>query len=409
MKPLDGLNVIELSTFAAVPAAGRILADWGADVVKIETAVGDEWRNHGKYQGLPCEDDCNPAFSAMNTGKKLVSVNLKTQEGREIMDQLLETADVFLTNIRLGAIKRLGLDYETLHEKYPKLVFFHLSGFGYEGPDKDRPGFDSAAFWSKSGALYEFPEKGSHPMYPPPAFGDSSTANSIVSGICAALFCREKTGEGLNVTTSLYANGIWCNTSRIVSCQERTDGTTAPNWPRSYAEAVSPFSNTYLCKDGKWMLIAVYFSKLKDCLKAFELEEYEKDERFTNEKNCHEHFVELRDLFAEAFLKHTSAEWDSILGEYDLVHQILLSSRDVSKDEQAWINQYLSRIVFPNGSEYVVPNSPVTFGGIEKTMAQHVGGIGSDTEQVLKKLGYSEETIRSLAGKGVISCLQLPE
>lgn len=401
MKPLDGVRVIELATFAAVPVAGRVLADWGAEVIKIETAAGDEWRNHGIAHDLPVEVDCNPAFVAMNSGKKLISVNLKTQEGKEVLYKLLETADVFLTNVRWAGIQRLGLDYETLHAKFPGLVYFHFSGFGYDGPYKDRPGFDSAAFWSTCGALYEFPEKGSHPMYPPPAFGDTATSNSIVSGICGALYHREKTGQGLHVTTSLYANGIWCNMSRVVACQERHDGTTAPDWPRSYEQTTSAFSNIYQCKDGRWVLIAVYFAKLQDCFKAFGLEEYKDDPRFDSDANCRIHGPELRDLFAGAFRKKTAAEWDVIMNQYDLVHQELKRSCDVTKEEHAWANDYLTKVAFPTGQEYIIPNSPVSFVGLEPTRPQHSGGVGSDTVSVLLENGFTQEQIQELMDKGI--------
>ena len=208
MKLLEGIKVIEFATFVVVPAATRVLADWGAEVIKIEAASGDEWRKQSAAYGLPCDDTCNPIFAATNSGKQFVSLNLKTPEGKEVLFRLLEDADVFVTNIRWDSIVRLGLDYETLHKLFPELVYMHFSGFGYEGPYKDRPGFDSAAFWASTGALYEISEKGSHPMYPPGAFGDTATSNCVVSGITAALLHRQRTGEGLQVTTSLYANGI---------------------------------------------------------------------------------------------------------------------------------------------------------------------------------------------------------
>lgn len=149
--PLEGIRVVELATVVAAPTASRVLCAFGAEVIKVETKIGDEMRRAGEFEMVVCEDDKNPLFTIQNSGKRLTSIDLKNPDGKAAFLKLLETADVFLTNVRLPSLGRLGLDYETLHKAYPGLVYAHFSGFGPKGPDAAKPGFDSTAFWLRSG------------------------------------------------------------------------------------------------------------------------------------------------------------------------------------------------------------------------------------------------------------------
>ena len=151
--PLEGIRVVELATVVAAPTASRVLCAFGAEVIKVETKIGDEMRRAGEFEMVVCEDDKNPLFTIQNSGKRLTSIDLKNPDGKAAFLKLLETADVFLTNVRLPSLGRLGLDYETLHKAYPGLVYAHFSGFGPKGPDAAKPGFDSTAFWLRSGPM----------------------------------------------------------------------------------------------------------------------------------------------------------------------------------------------------------------------------------------------------------------
>ena len=403
MKPLEGIKVVEFATYVVVPLAARVMADWGAEVIKIEAAAGDEWRTNGAGHGLPTQPDCDPSFSFTNSGKNLISLNLKAPEGKEVLFKLLKDADIFVTNIRWGSIQRLGLDYDTLHEMFPQLIYFHFNGFGYEGEFKDRPGFDSAGFWSMSGALRDLPEAGAHPLYPPSAFGDAVTSHTALSGIMAALFHRTRTGQGSRLTTSLLASGIWCNFDRVIGTQERTDGYVPPVYPKRWEDTTSAMSNIYPCKDGRWMLLATVWPKLHACMKAIGLGEYVDDPRFATREALAENSQALRNLMAEAFMAKTAAEWDPILTEADSVHQELLASADVTKLQQAWDNDYLSMVKFPNGQEFILPNSPVTFFDSEHAHTQPVGGVGCDTSKLMAGVGYTEEQIADLKARGVVA------
>ena len=163
-KPLEGVKVIDLTYFVAGPGAAKILADWGADVIKVEPSFGDPGRGTGGTMNDPTEKDCNPFYTAYNANKRGLSLNLKAQEGKDILDKLLETADVFITSYRTGALVRLGLDYDTLSKKHPHIIWAQINGFGDFGPAKDNPGFDTVAFWARSGAMIDIAEKNTSPI-----------------------------------------------------------------------------------------------------------------------------------------------------------------------------------------------------------------------------------------------------
>ena len=217
--PLEGIRVVELATVVAAPTASRVLCAFGAEVIKVETKIGDEMRRAGEFEMVVCEDDKNPLFTIQNSGKRLTSIDLKNPDGKAAFLKLLETADVFLTNVRLPSLGRLGLDYETLHKAYPGLVYAHFSGFGPKGPDAAKPGFDSTAFWLRSGPMADWQVPGSFPFTPTYAFGDMATSSAFLSGILMALIGKKSTGMGTFVSTSLFASGIWCNAIGVVSHQ----------------------------------------------------------------------------------------------------------------------------------------------------------------------------------------------
>lgn len=238
---LEGIKVIELGTHIAIPKAARLMADWGAEVIKVEPPKGEAWRTIGNSYGIPCDDDCNPIFQAANANKKSIAINLKDERGREVLFKLLENADVFLTNTRLNGLKKLGLAYEDIKDRFPRLIYTHFSGYGTKGPEKDRPGFDIAAYWAKAGMPLEWSTRESGPSRPLPGFGDSTVATVALSGILAALFNREKTGRGEFLKTSLYGCALWFNSCGIVQAQYQPEGA----YPRSRCNQPTPYHIIY--------------------------------------------------------------------------------------------------------------------------------------------------------------------
>lgn len=404
MKPLEGLKVVELGVYLAIPGVSRLMADWGAEVIKIEAPKGDASRYTGYTINLPSNNQCNPLFSLHNSGKKLIGLDLKTSEGMEVMEKLLEEADIFLSNIRYGGLSRLGLDYESLHKRYPRLICGYINGYGFEGPEKDKAGFDMTSFWAKSGILNAMRDPENIPRFPPPGIGDIATANVVAAGVLAAVIRRYKTGEGSMVSSSLMAAGIWANYSHVTAGQDR--GPEDPKGPfltpYPFKQWRNPFYHIYRCKDEKLLfLLGGSYGKLHFTLRALGLDDLIDDPRYADHSSMVKNSDYLYDRMIAAFIQKTAAEWAEILKPLDISYEILASNADVSKDEQAWVNGYLTNMRCPNGSSYIVPNTPVDFSDMEKSKTSHVGGVGTHTREILDSLGYTDEQIRQLLDSGI--------
>ena len=249
-KPLDGVKVIDLTYFVAGPGAARILADWGADVIKVEPSFGDPGRGTGATMSCPTVKDCNPFYTAYNANKRGLSLNLKSDEGKAVLYKLLESADVFVSSYRTGALRRLGLDYDSLSKKFPHLIWAQINGFGDFGPAKDNAGFDTVAFWARSGAMIDLTEKDTSPINPLIGFGDATTSCSLSGGICAALYHRTTTGLGEKVDCGLLQVGCFLLQAPIQS------GYYGKVMPRTRYDPNQANSNTYQCSDGEWIFLA---------------------------------------------------------------------------------------------------------------------------------------------------------
>ena len=404
MKPLEGLKVVELGMYVAAPGISRLLGDWGAEVIKVEAPKGDNCRYAGKQTRLPATPDCNPIFSIANSGKKMVSLDLKTPEGMEVMEKLLAEADIFVTNTRYGGLVRLGLDYERLHLRYPRLICCYVNGYGFEGPEKDRAGFDLTSFWAKTGILNAMRHPGEAPRFPPPGIGDQATAYVATAGILAAVYRRAGTGDGSKVSTSLMATGIWSNYNHITTGQDRPEGDPYKpmHTPEPYKDWNNPFYQVYKCKDGRmFFLLGGGYSLLHTTFHALGLDDLVDDPRYKDRSTMLQNTDYLYDRMIEAFETKTAKEWEQILGALDIPFEVLAGNWEVSKDPQAWANGCLTHMECPNGSTYIVPNSPVEFSDMERTQTRHAGTIGCDTREILTSLGYTQEQIEELLQRGI--------
>lgn len=399
--PLSGIKVVELATVVAAPTTSRMLCAYGADVVKVETLYGDEMRRAGKTELTPYEDYKNPLFTVHNSNKRLTSINFKDPEGKAALLKLIGDADVFITNVREASLKRNGLDYDTLCESFPQLIYAHFSGFGPKGPVASNPGFDSTGFWLRSGPMADWQVPGSFPFVPTYAFGDMATSSVLLSGILMAIIGREKTGRGTKVETSLFASGIWCNSVGIVETQfERTHLNPDPFHPSD------PFDTTYECADGKW--IGVYVNEYKKdkfkLAKLLGMEDILDDPRYDDIATLSESgvIVEAVKRCNEIFKTRTSAEWREYLSENSVSCEVMQYTCDVSKDAQAIENHYVEELEFADGLKVMMPCPPVHFSDYTRRPYVPTGEIGKDTGEVFSELGYSEEEIASMREKGAI-------
>ncbi len=404
MKLLEGIKIVSLETHVAVPAATRQLADWGAEVIKIEGLHGDLWRNISKTYMLPAEDDENSFFTLPNSNKKLISLDLKEEKAREILFKLLEDADAFISSVRYKSLESMGLDWESLHAKYPKLFYYHFTGYGYEGPKSELPGFDSAAFWANSGLSGDFASDGDTPINVNMAGGDIAAASNVLSGILGGILHSRLTGEGVRGTTSLYASGIWINWGNIIAFQEGYRRMPMKSPKNPYELRGVPFQRVYKCKDGKWLAMCVLEAD-KGCrvvLPLLGLEDEVNNPKFYDAKQLYANKKEVLDKMTNAFLQKTRDEWIKIFGDADIVVAPNLTGGEIAEDEQAIANDYVSELTFPTGSKMMMPNPPNHFYGVDILPTKSAGAIGSDTLEILKAHGYSDEEITELDSANII-------
>lgn len=403
MLPLQGVKVVEMATVVAAPTTARMLCAYGAEVIKVESLGGDVMRLAGTHEMTPYEDDLNPLFTIHNSNKKFISLNYKTEAGKKILLELIDQADIFITNIREKSLLRNGLDYESLKKRNPGLIYGHFLGYGPEGPVASNPGFDITAFWLRSGPIADWQTEGSFPFVPTYAFGDMATSNAFLSGILMALFARTQTGLGTKVDTSLFASGIWCNAIGVVQTQfERKHLNPIPLRP------TDPFNQTYQCKDGRW--IGIYCNEyVEDKVKLatmFGIEDIIDDPRYDSIDSMQKTGV-IEDLIRrcnEIFLTKTAFEWRQFFSENNVSCEVMMESQEVSKDPQAIENGYMVAVEYPDPDHTTVmmPTPPISFSQYDRRDYQPTGVVGQDTDAILLSLGYSEEEIQAMRDAGEI-------
>ena len=398
---LEGIKVIELSTFIAVPACARFFADLGADVIKIEAAGGDGVRWNGTSEGRSDSPYENTTFDLENANKRGIVLNLKTPEGKEVLFKLLAEADVFLTNWRPQALAKNGLTYETLHEKFPALVYGTLTGYGDKGPDKDLPGYDFTAYWARSGFIDSTRQKGEWPMNLLPGLGDHQAGMFLASGVMAALFKAKRTGIGERVSTSLLHSAIWVQAIMLQSAQYTELGQV---YPISYRTADNPFNSAYRTADGRFMQVAMpifdfYYPRFMPMIGRADLVD---NPRYNSiEYICRNHLnAEFVDILTEAFLKKTAAEWDVILTEGDIPHSIAQTWEEVLQDPQVRAIDAFYDMPYPTGNTRTLVRQPV-FVGSELPDYRMAPLLGEHSEEILRGLGYTEEQLSAMHASGV--------
>ena len=397
---LTGIRVVELGTHMAIPLAARLMADWGAEVIKVEPPKGEAWRTIGNSYGIPHDDDCNPIFQTPNTNKKNIAINLKQPEGRQVLMRLLEQSDVFLTNTRHRSLEKLGLAYDQIKLQFPRLIYAHFSGYGDLGPEKDRPGFDIAAYWAKAGMPLEWSTKESGPSRPLPGFGDSSVATVILSGILAALLGREHSGQGEYLKTSLYSCALWFNNCGLLQAQFQSAA-----YPRSRCQQPTPYHMIYQTRDGDYFFFSIptWANNCERLLRMMHLDQYVGDARLSTLDACRQNMEFVAQIFGSVFSNMSTEEVKAGFQAMDCVFEVVADPKDIPNDPQAWANGYLERITLENGTQAVIPTPPVQFARAQSRPFRLASPIGGDSCQVLRSLGYSEDEVAHLLQQGAIT------
>ncbi|MHB8467109.1 MAG: CaiB/BaiF CoA transferase family protein [Acidimicrobiales bacterium] len=402
--PMDGVRVVELTVWVAGPACAGVLADWGADVVKVEPPDGDPARTYAQMLGgdMPT----NPVFELDNRSKRSVAVDLRSDAGRAIALDLLDRADVFVTNIRAAALARLGLDYETVHARAPSLVYGMILGYGLEGPDADAPAYDIGAYWSRSGIASLLTPPGGDPPFQRGGFGDHQVALTAAGAISAALFARERSGDGQLVTTSLirqgtYAIGFDLNVALMWGRQIGLGARSAmPN----------PAMNNYRAGDGRrfWVIGQVAERHWPPLARAVGHPEWLDDERFATRGGRARNARELIGLLDAVFATKTLAEWAAVFAtEPDFFWAPINTVDDLLVDPQFLASGALVSV--PDGrAGTTMLASPSDFSGTPWAPRGLAPTLGEHTRDVLSELGRTDAEIGRLVEGAVVVCGDQP-
>lgn len=394
--PLDGIRVVELASWVMAPACGAILSAHGADVVKIEPA-GSADPSRGT-RSLPVGDALiEGGFELANNAKRSIQLDLASDAGVEVLHRLLERADVFLTNVRSRSLERTGIDAQTLHARYPRLIVAHATGYGRLGDDSNRPAFDELAYWSRSGIARTLATDDDPPVQLQGALGDMPSSAMLCAGILLALFRREREGGGAIVDLSLYGAGIWSNGWALQSVL-----LGAPDGPsRSRRHRPNPMYTSYRCADGRWVQLAMFQPDRfwRPLCEAVGRPELANDERFATREELLAHSYEAVLELEEAIGALTLDVLARQLDERDLPWSPIFSMSDVASDEQARLNGYIVTKRHRSGVEMDSIAPPFQLRG-EQLRFEPAPEVAQHQEEVLLEIGYDWDEIAALRRRG---------
>jgi crotonobetainyl-CoA:carnitine CoA-transferase CaiB-like acyl-CoA transferase len=386
---LAGVRVIELCMWIAGPSAGGLLADWGADVIKVEAPSGDPQRSIlgalGYGDNLPV-----PGFVLDNRGKRSVVLDLTDPAQRAEMDRLLESADVYLTNLRPASLEAIGMSPQQVHERYPHLIVTSITGYGLDGPDANLPGYDIGAFWARTGIARDLVPRDAAPVGVRGGLGDHFTGLAATSGTLAALLERQRTGTGRIVETSLLRTGVWAIGHQIVV--QETFGKLESAKPRD--RAPTPLVNSYETADGAWFwLIGVEADRhFPGVCAAIERPDLLGDERFGDSQSRRRNSAVLIAVFDEAFRSQPYAHWKERFAAHDVWYAPAQTMAEVLDDPQIHAAGGFVEVEGHDGTTTRSVNSPVTFRGTPLLRTPPAPAVGEHTDAVLGGLGRGAAT-----------------
>ena len=345
-----------------------------------------------------CADFEDPTFDLNNTNKDLVAINLKNEDGMKFMKKLLADADVFVVNLRDKALKKLGLDYETIHEEFPTLIWAQMRGYGEYGPEKDSPGYDAVCWAARGGVANVFREKGQSPAIAPQAFGDNNAACMLAGGICAALFNRTRTGKGEKVVTNLYAAAIFASDIGICAQQFGAD------YPKSRTDVPNPFNNTYRTSDDKWIYICMpqYDKYYEMMMKIFGREDQidNIDTKDLTHLKASGKNKEVIGWLEEAFAKQPFDYWMEQFRINQVPAQKLFRFPDILRDEEAYVNDALRYVEYDEWGKHALPMTPLRFGSAGDPPVILAKPVGYHTKEIMQKYGYTDAEISRIEDEG---------
>lgn len=401
----EGLKVVDAASVIAAPAAAMMLADFGADVIKIEKPErGDMLRILSNMPGTP-EQGKHYMWDMDGRNKRSIALNLKTPEGQEILHQLADWCDVFITNMPYPSRIEFKATYEDLKDTNPTMIYASLTAYGERGEERDRKAFDQLAYWARSGLMDLMREPGTKPTQGLPGMGDHPTAVAIYAGIVTALLKRERTGEGSFVQTSLLANGLWSNAAIAQGVMAGADMERY----RAASEVPGITMQGFQAKDGRWLQFNMIRNEqmLSLLFTVLGAEDLLVDPRFASMRDLYMNRREAGQAIQAIIETRTSAEWMELFEETDLPVNLMAIVDESATDPQVLQNRIA---MVPDKDSVGVPllmNHPVQVSGVEHVPVTAPPGLGEHTEEVLTELGYDTKSVKELIESGAVEKLPL--
>jgi crotonobetainyl-CoA:carnitine CoA-transferase CaiB-like acyl-CoA transferase len=405
---MEGIRILEVAQFTFVPAAGAVLADWGADIIKVEHAeTGDPQRGLVKvlgYDGAQAGSSFAPIMEGPNRGKRSIGIDLANPAARPILEDLIRRSDVFLTNYLPGVRRKLGLTLEDIRAINPDIIYVTGSGFGSEGPDSDRGSYDATGFWARGGSADGVMPADAESMafMPAGAYGDNIGGMTIAGGISAALLGRARTGEPSVVDVSLLGVGAWA-TQFTVNLALFTGG-PLPKVRKKSAAAGNPLTGSYKTSDGRWL----QFSMLQptrfwnEFVTTIGLPHLVDDERFATMEAIAAASEDIGGWFADAFAQHTYAEWLETLAGLSGPWAPLQNSWELGNDEALIANGRISEVVDADGVTQKLVANPVKFDDASVDM-KRAPQFAEHTDEILRELGLDDDQLIELKIAGAVT------
>jgi len=396
---LDGVTVLEVAQWTFAPAAAAVLADFGASVIKIENPVtGDAQRGLASAGIVPSFGGVNMVMAQTNRGKRSMGLNLRDPRGHELLMELVDRADVLLTNFRGPALLKLGVDEDTVRARNPRIIYARATGQGVRGPDADRGGYDFTAFWMRSGLASAFTaEDADRPTPQPPAFGDKAGAMNLAFGIAAALFRRERTGEGALVDVSLLGSALWQHSSAILYSWG-----LGREFPILAGRSANPVARSYRSADGRWIGLMMIESDRwwADLCRHLDRPDLITDERFADAVARAEHHDECVAELETVFASLPLAEWERRFADLAGPWSVLRSMLETAEDPQVLENGYAVPVDH-DGTSVRLVSAPVQFDERVPEL-RRAPEHAEHSEQVLLELGHDWAEITALKQAGVV-------
>ncbi|WP_028134542.1 CaiB/BaiF CoA transferase family protein [Bradyrhizobium japonicum] len=394
----SGLKVLDCASFIAAPAAATVLSDFGADVIKIEPpGAGDPYRNLPNLPGYPTGEH-NFAWLLEARNKKSIALDLAKPEAQAVLYKLVAEADVFITNMPPPVRAKLGITYDHLAHLNDRLIYASFTGYGEKGEEANKPGFDSNAYWARSGLMdLVRADTDTTPARSVAGMGDHPCAMAFYGAIVTALYQREKTGKGSHVASNLMANGVWA--ASVLAQAKLCGAKFGERRPRE--RALNAVANHYQCKDGRWLILSLLneekqFPTLAKCLGR---EDLINDPRFVTKADRHARSVELIKILDETFATKDLAEWRKILDGNGLVFGVVAILDDIPNDKQMLDNEVL--VPFENDTMLTI-NSPIWIDGAKKVQPRKPPAVGEHSDEILRAAGYDEGAIKQLRSNGAV-------